>query len=142
MVIFLVATTDRLFQAIVSNNLTTKFLKEVFIPHVSARSIKFPTVKETMFKAVSQTQLNYRHSLLSVGQAGGIHGGDRLTWIIMENEDNFKYLQSVDWQFHVYGQATPSLRMLAHNSGITLHECAWTADLEKLGVPMHSNFSG
>lgn len=49
-----------------------------------------------MFQTVSQIGINYRESPLSEGAAGAVHGGDRLPWIQMaQNEDNFVPLGSL-----------------------------------------------
>lgn len=140
----LVATTDRLFKGIVQvmegKSLPAKFYKEVIIPHVFPKLVKFPRVKERLFKTISQTQLNYRSSMLSAGKIGDFHGGDRLPWVQTDFKDNFHHLKSVDWQFHVYGEATAALRQLADSSGILLHEEKWTKDMGKMGVLENSVF--
>ena len=141
----LVATTDRLFKGMVQvlegKNLPAKFYKEVIIPYVTPKLVKFPRVKERLFKRISQTQLNYRSSMLSAGKIGHLHGGDRLPWVQTGFKDNFQHLKSVDWQLHVYGEATAALRRLASSSGILLHEEKWTKDIaRKTGVLENSVF--
>ena len=61
---------------------------------------------------VSQTDVNYRGSPLSEGQLGSVRGGDRLPWVKMADIDNYASLTALDWQVHVYGEATEDLRRL------------------------------
>jgi 2-polyprenyl-6-methoxyphenol hydroxylase-like FAD-dependent oxidoreductase len=140
----LVATTDRFFKGAVQvmegKGLASAFYKEVFFPHLLPKLVKFPGAKEKLFKAVSQTQINYRGSLLSAGKAGAIHGGDRLPWVQTEGGDNFKPLQSVDWQLQLYGETTPSLRKFADKNAMVLHEVKWTPDVGKSGIQENSVF--
>jgi hypothetical protein len=43
-----------------------------------------------------------------------VHGGDRLPWVEPESPgtgaDNFTPLSSLDWQVHVYGEASAEIR--------------------------------
>jgi hypothetical protein len=60
-----------------------------------------------VFRTISQTTIHYRGSRLSVGVAGTVSGGDRLPWVPLDGaDDNSTPLASLDWQFHVYGDAT------------------------------------
>lgn len=140
----LVVTTDRLFKRIVKviegRSLSAKFYKEILIPHILSRFIKLPKIKKTIFKSMSQTQLNYRNSMLSAGKIGDFHGGDRLPWLQTETGDNFRYLQSVDWQLHVYGESTPALHQFANAFALPLYEEKWTTDMEKMGIVKNSVF--
>lgn len=53
---------------------------------------------------VSQTKIEYRVSALSEGQAYSIRAGDRLPWVMVEDEsDNHKSLSTLKWQAHTYG---------------------------------------
>ena len=71
-------------------------------------------LRRFMFRTISQTAVNYRGSRLSEGRAGTVHGGDRLPWVKPptngDGQDNFTPLTSLDWQVHVYGDATPELQ--------------------------------
>jgi hypothetical protein len=81
------------------------------------------------FRTISQTAVNYRASFLSVGAAGKVHGGDRLPWVRVgeqgADEFNFAALTSLDWQFHIYGDAAGDIRALADRRRIPLHVFAW-----------------
>jgi 2-polyprenyl-6-methoxyphenol hydroxylase-like FAD-dependent oxidoreductase len=140
----LVATTDRLFKGLVQviegKRLASAIYKEVIIPHILPKLVKFPGVREKLFKTMSQTQIHYRGSLLSAGKIGTIHGGDRLPWVQTDGGDNFKPLQSVDWQLHLYGETTPSLRKFAEKNALALHEVKWTPDVGRSGIQKNSVF--
>jgi hypothetical protein len=86
------------------------------------------------FRTISQTGIHYRRSTISAGKAGSIKGGDRLPWIPDDIGDNFTPLQSLDWQFHVYGAVTPSFRNGLASTGITLKVFKWRQDAEKAGL--------
>ena len=73
------------------------------MPHVWPHVMGFEWVRKALFRAVSQTRINYRGSALSVGEAGDVKGGDRLPWAGGEGVDNFAPLASLEWQVHVYG---------------------------------------
>ena len=72
--------------------------------------------------------INYRGSPLSRGTAGQVQGGDRLPWVAIEGADNFAPLASVDWQVHVYGEASAELRDWCAQKKLQLHVFAWKPD--------------
>ncbi|MED1558651.1 FAD-dependent monooxygenase [Bacillus paramycoides] len=130
----LVSTTDRAFTVVVSDGMGANAIKSV-VPYLLPIMTKLPTIRKKMFKIISQTQIHYQTSMLSEGSAGQVHGGDRLPWIQTDYGDNFDYLRSGDWQFHVYGEATQDLRKLAKYSAIPIHEIKWTTSMKDIGVP-------
>jgi len=66
---------------------------------------KFEAVRDFLFRTVSQIMINYRHCSFNAGEAGDIHGGDRLPWVVAEGTDNYEPLAHIVWQVHVYGGA-------------------------------------
>ncbi|OZB90669.1 FAD-dependent monooxygenase [Paenibacillus sp. XY044] len=136
----LVATTDRLFQSIVGGGILTSLVTETVIPYIVPLLLDVPKLRKMAFQRLSQTQIRYRDSILSSGASGSIHGGDRLPWIQTARGDNFAPLQSVDWQLHVYGQASQSLRRLSETTGIPLHEMGWTPSMKEAGMHPDSAF--
>ena len=78
--------------------------------------------------------MNYRHSSLSKGRAGRVHGGDRLPWVRRESEDNFAPLASLDWQVHVYGGAACNLQALCAELRLPLHVFTWHPELSRAGL--------
>ncbi|MFD2706672.1 FAD-dependent monooxygenase [Salibacterium lacus] len=136
----LVATTDQAFQRIAGDGMTSDFVRNVMIPRVIPWMTKNLPVKRQVFKTVSQIRIHYRNSGLSSGKAGRVQGGDRLPWLPGENGDNFRLLQSADWQLHVYGSASTELRRTAEDLGLPLHEPAWTSAGKEAGIPKHAMF--
>ncbi|MYM72459.1 NAD(P)-binding protein [Duganella sp. FT134W] len=118
----LVATTDRAFQMMVSQGAGGQLLREWLLPHLFPVLSGFGAARRTLFKTLSQIMIHYPDSPLSGGRAGDIIGGDRLPWVA----DNFRPLQSLDWQLHVYGQATPQLTAAAQALHLPLHAWPWT----------------
>ena len=107
----LVATTDRIFEAVVGRGCPARLVRTVFAPFVLPLALRFAAVRRAQFRLVSQTRIAYRASPLSDGSAGEVHAGDRLPWV--EGADNFAPLASLDWQVHVYGTAAAGLREFA-----------------------------
>lgn len=130
----LVATTDRLFQSLVGGGIMTSLVQDMVIPHIVPLLLDVPPIRKMAFERLSQTQIRYRDSMLSSGASGSVHGGDRLPWIQTAHGDNFEPLQSVDWQLHVYGQASPGLRRLSETTGIPLHDMGWTPSMKAAGM--------
>ena len=130
----LVETTDRIFTAAVSDGRLAQFIRTRIAPMLASTATRFPPLREFLFRTASQTRIHYRHSPLSSGQAGRVHGGDRLPWVADGATDNHAPLASIAWQVHVYGSAQPSLAQWAANHGIALHVFAWTERHGKAGL--------
>jgi hypothetical protein len=75
---------------------------------------------------------------LGEGQAGTVHGGDRLPWVKTDlngvDTDNFAPLASVDWQVHVYGHATPEVRAVCDSRKLPLHVFPWRPEVRRTGL--------
>jgi hypothetical protein len=79
--------------------------------------------------------VNYRRGPLSEGAAGDVWGGDRLPWVKLANgADNFTSLQTLDWQVHVYGEASPELSQACQARGLDLRRIPWAPGMRKTGV--------
>jgi hypothetical protein len=91
--------------------------------------------------------VNYRGSWLSQGHAGLVHGGDRLPWVqtisttpnrepraASVDRDNFATLRSLDWQVHVYGDASPPIRAACQRRRLALHAFAWRSGMRTSGL--------
>lgn len=120
----LVATTDRIFEVVVGRSFLARLVRTVIAPFVLPFALGFSAIRRAQFRLVSQTRIAYRRSPLSEGSVSGAHAGDRLPWV--EGIDNFAPLNSLEWQFHVYGTATPRLREVALRTKIPLNEWPWT----------------
>lgn len=130
----LVRTTDRAFQLFVGGGWSARFIRTVFIPHILPLLTSITRTRRRIFKLVSQTRIDYEKSALSEGRAGNVHGGDRLPWVSHDRADNFKPLESLDWQVHVYGSAQPELRAGTSELDIPLHVFDWSRTAEKAGL--------
>ncbi len=130
----LVATTDRVFQLVVSGGAGGQLLRHWLLPHVFPLLTGFAAARRAMFKTISQVQINYEHSALSAGRAGEILGGDRLPWVHTPSYDNFDPLQSMDWQLHVYGASSASLEAESDALGLPLHSFGWNQSAEHAGL--------
>jgi hypothetical protein len=128
----LVATTDRVFEAVVGRGLFPRLVRSVFAPLILPLALRFSAARRAQFRLVSQVRIAYPESPLSDGSAGTIHAGSRLPWV--EGADNFAPLESLDWQVHVYGVAAAGLREFATGAGLPLHQWPWTADARRAGL--------
>jgi 2-polyprenyl-6-methoxyphenol hydroxylase-like FAD-dependent oxidoreductase len=130
----LVATTDRAFTAVTSSGTLARFIRLHLVPLLLAPVYSFKAARSFMFRTVSQTAVNYRESSLSGGRAGTVHGGDRLPWVKLEDSDNFAPLTSLDWQVHVYGEATAELETACQDRKLPLHVFPWNAAARRSGL--------
>lgn len=131
----LVATTDQLFQLITGSGWGNTLFRETVLPHLAPFALGFAGVRTAAFRLVSQTRLHYSDSALSAGAAGEVHGGDRLPWVLLaEGTDNFAPLASADWQGHIYGVASQSLREAASAAALPLHEFDWAEAMAQAGL--------
>jgi len=119
----LVATTDRAFTSATSPGPIARRVRLDVVPLLFPRLVELTAVRRLMFRTISQTAVNYRESSLSEGQAGAVHGGDRLPWV----GDNFAPLTSLDWQIHVYGDAAP-------RGKLPLHVFSWRPEMGRAGL--------
>lgn len=125
----LVETTDRAFTGIVSRGVGGRFLRGFLAPHLFPVLLRFRAVRRLAFRTVSQTRITYRGGALGVGEAGGVHGGDRLPWVA--SAGNFAPLGSLDWQVHVYGTVGERLGAFAR---VPVHAFAWDRDARAAGL--------
>jgi 2-polyprenyl-6-methoxyphenol hydroxylase-like FAD-dependent oxidoreductase len=143
----LVETTDRAFTAVISDSAFARFVRTKAIPALAPGLFRLSPLRRFMFRTVSQITVNYRDSPLSRGEAGNLHGGDRLPWVKigqseqgLGDEDNFAALRSMDWQIHVYGDASPGLQALADGRKISLHVFPWNAGMRHAGLARNAAY--
>jgi 2-polyprenyl-6-methoxyphenol hydroxylase-like FAD-dependent oxidoreductase len=133
----LVATTDRAFTGITSSGAIARGVRLNIVPPLMSLLFKFATVRRFIFRRVSQTALNYRGSSLSQGHAGAVHGGDRLPWVKADFNgvgNNFISLTSLDWQVHVYGEATREIQAVCDDRKLPLHLFPWRQEMRRAGL--------
>jgi 2-polyprenyl-6-methoxyphenol hydroxylase-like FAD-dependent oxidoreductase len=130
----LVSTTDRLFRIVVQEGIPGEIVRTMLLPHLLPWLMGFSAIQKAQFRLVSQTRINYRQSPLSEGNAGALHGGDRLPWVDTDHEGNFAPLKSLTWQIHVYGKATEDLWQTAERHRLALHEFPWNERAHEAGL--------
>lgn len=135
----LVATTDRIFTLVTAEGGLARFLRLQLVPRVVPPLLSTKAMRRFLFRTASQTGINYRESRLSLGRAGGVQGGDRLPWIVLDEpasgyEDNHAPLAALDWQVHVYGEAEPALGDACRKRGLALHVFAWHDAMAEKGL--------
>jgi 2-polyprenyl-6-methoxyphenol hydroxylase-like FAD-dependent oxidoreductase len=131
----LVATTDRAFQFINRDGAVARFVRVRLVPLLLPALFGFRAMRRLMFLTISQTNVNYRGSALSVGSAGRVQAGDRLPWVRQQDgTDNFASLRSLDWQAHVYGEAHAEITRACAQAGLSLHRSPWSGAAGKAGI--------
>lgn len=108
------------------------------VPRVFPVLVRLRALRRFMFLAVSQTAINYRGSILSVGKLGSVHSGDRLPWVELDgssiSKDNFAVLDGREWQVHVYGVPAPGLAEACQALDLPLHAFAWRPAMRGAGL--------
>jgi 2-polyprenyl-6-methoxyphenol hydroxylase-like FAD-dependent oxidoreductase len=76
----LVKTTDRVFAFVNRRGRLAAIVRTRLMPMILPALFRSRVIRRALFRLVSQTQINYRHSPLSVGAIGSLRAGDRLPW--------------------------------------------------------------
>ncbi|HLZ77937.1 MAG TPA: hypothetical protein VKQ09_01255, partial [Sphingomonas sp.] len=98
---------------------------------------RFESFREWMFRTVSQIMIHYRDCPLNGGQAGDVHGGDRMPWI---DERHAAPLARMAWQVHVHGEAKPELAAWCRENGVPLHVFPWKPVLGEAGLAANAAY--
>ncbi len=130
----LVATTDRVFSFATADGVLADLVRTRIAPVVLPRALAFETVREFLFRTVSQIRVNYRGRALSAGSAGRVHGGDRLPWVRAAGLDNYDSLNTLEWQVHVYGQASAQLEAWCRQRELALNVFAFAPEHAAAGL--------
>ncbi len=113
----LLATTDRAFKLVVSDNWIAGLLRTKVIARIAAFAMSIGRVRSLAFRTVSQTGINYRKSPLAL-TTGDLpstapQGGDRFPWMHLSFsqgtpiEDSFHRLDDTCFNLIVAGQTVP-----------------------------------
>src|SRR4029453_19204245 len=105
----LVKTTDQAFTAVTSSGPVARFLRLNVVPALMPLLFASKPMRRGLYPPIAQTKVNYRGSPLRGGHLGSVRGGDRLPWVKTFDIDNYASLTALDWQVHVYGEATDDL---------------------------------
>jgi len=100
----------------------------------------FGSVREFMFRTVSQTTLTYKDSPISAGHAGKVKGGDRLPWVKTADSDNYEPLRKIGWQLHVYGAPHDDLQSWCGKRGVELNVFAWASEYKEAGFAKNAAY--
>ncbi len=134
----LVATTDQAFTLATLPGPLARQVRLNLAPRLISRLSHGDAARRFMFRTVSQTLVEYRKSALSHGAAGRVMGGDRLPWTGPESGlaggDNFTPLASLDWQVHVYGEASQAVQELCALRRLALREFPWRDAFWRVGL--------
>jgi 2-polyprenyl-6-methoxyphenol hydroxylase-like FAD-dependent oxidoreductase len=132
----LVATTDRAFTSVTSSGAMARLIRLHVAPLLVPLLFAFKATRRMMFRRVSQTEIDYEGSSMSVGWTETVEGGDRLPWVQHADGagDNFAPLRSLEWQVHVYGDAARELRALCEARRLPLHVFPWRGEMRRTGL--------
>jgi hypothetical protein len=127
-------TTDRVFTLATAQGRIANILRTRVVPIALPTLTKFEAVRDFLFRTVSQIMIDYRHCSLNAGEAGDIHGGDRLPWVAADGIDNYEPLAHMVWQVHIYGRAKRDLAAWCEEYDVPLHVFAWRSEYEAAGI--------
>ena len=132
----LVASTDRAFVFTTRDGPIARFVRIRLLPALLPAAMRFAWLRRIMFRTVSQTSIEYRHSPLSTGGFGRVRAGDRLPWVPRAGDraGNFASLRDRRWQVHVYGAASDALRRVCEAAGVEVHVIPWTRECARKGL--------
>jgi hypothetical protein len=127
----LLATTDRAFRGVVSENRVAGMLRTRIVPRVAAFAMKRRQVQRAAFQTISQIGIRYRESSLSqnLGDMRGSapHAGDRFPWLRLKFhaqgpcEDLFQKLDDTRFNLLLIGQPAPSAASLGLGDLLQVH---------------------
>jgi 2-polyprenyl-6-methoxyphenol hydroxylase-like FAD-dependent oxidoreductase len=144
----LLATTDRAFQMVVTDNWIASLFRTSIIARVAARAMKIQRVRNLAFRTISQIGIRYRKSPLSQTLAGlpksAPVAGDRFPWMQLKlraggpAEDLFQQLDDTRFNLLVMGQPAPAAGMPGLGDLLGVHaipdEAANSAELGRVGI--------
>jgi len=135
----LVQTTDKAFRFVSSTGAVAQQVRQRVVPNMVPMLFRAASVRNLLFRTVSQTAINYPDSALSIGKAGEIKGGDRLPWVKFASagahkKDNFESLKTLRWQVHCYGKTTDEIKELCAEKHVKLHVFPHNAMAKKAGI--------
>jgi 2-polyprenyl-6-methoxyphenol hydroxylase-like FAD-dependent oxidoreductase len=130
----LVRTTDRFFNVAAAEGHFAEVVRTRVAPLILPQIVKMGALREWIFRTVSQITLNYRSKGLDQGQAGPVHGGDRMPWLKLGESDNYAAFKQIGWQVHVFGGAKDELRRWCEGRGVSLHVHPWAEPMQDSGL--------
>ena len=127
----LLATTDRAFRLVVSENWLAGIFRTRIVANIAALAMTQERVRKLAFRALSQTGIAYRQSPLSQNLDGvaesAPRAGDRFPWLRLRfrtdgpREDLFQRLDDTRFNLLVIGQPSPSKERLGLGDLLEVH---------------------
>jgi len=136
----LVATTDRVFAFATADGPMADTLRTRIAPLVIPTIMRIKALRRYILRVVGQIAIHYRSGPLSVGKAGGVHGGDRLPWVAIDGVDNFASFSGTTWQVHVYGTPSQDIVGWCADRGLRLQVFDWRAEHEAAGLKKDATY--
>jgi 2-polyprenyl-6-methoxyphenol hydroxylase-like FAD-dependent oxidoreductase len=132
----LVHTTDRAFTFVSRDGPLARLVRTRAAPALVPRVFATEAGRRLAFRTLSQVGIHYRGCPLSAGNAGRVHGGDRLPWVALPGDsrgDNFSALRSLRWQMHVYGRTDGAAERYCRDRRFELHVFPWRPEMARAG---------
>ncbi|MGE7367666.1 FAD-dependent monooxygenase [Neorhizobium sp. NPDC001467] len=131
----LVRTTDQAFSLATADGGLAQFVRKRLVPLLMPMAVQIEPLREFVFRTLSQLMIHYRGDYLSRGEAGDVHGGDRLPWFDLgDGRSNHDGFRDLCWQVHVYGYAGSDVEEWCRESGLPLHVFPWQSAFEEAGI--------
>jgi 2-polyprenyl-6-methoxyphenol hydroxylase-like FAD-dependent oxidoreductase len=134
----LLETTDRAFQAVISDNWMASMFRTQIIGRVAGLAMTLRRVQQRAFRTVSQIGIAYRESPLSQTLPGTDakppQAGDRFPWLHLRWDANaapsdlFERLDDTRFNLLVIGQPAPTRDQLGCGDLLQIHEVPSNAD--------------
>jgi hypothetical protein len=134
----LVKTTDQAFTIATAPGELANLVRVWVAPVVIPAALNFEASRQWAFETVSQIGVSYRHSPLSEGKAGRVHGGDRLPWVVAGGIDNHQPLAKAIWQAQIYGVARPELAAACADNRLPLQVIPWAPQHGHAGLTQNA----
>jgi hypothetical protein len=123
----LVKTTDQAFTIATVQGGFADLIRLWIAPVVIPAALSFEALREWAFRTVSQVGVNFRHSTLSEGKAGEVHGGDRLPWAVWTTTKRWPNRSG-------RRNASPELSYWSTERRLPLHVFSWAAEYARAGL--------
>lgn len=123
----LLRSTDAAFGVVSAKSFVARLLRRFLVPTLFKLADRFSFLQRFLFRQISQTSIEYRHSPLSRDGdlVGSVQAGDRLPWV----DDNFDALVSCDWQVHIYGDS-----FVGHWDTVPVHRFPYGEKAAEVGL--------
>ena len=129
----LVHTTDRIFMLATAEGRLAEIIRTRVVPIVFPAVTRFGFFRGFLFRTVSQIMINCTTVPLSEGRAGGVRGGDRLPWVMVDGRDNYRFAECHGLAGARLRRRGDALRSWCRQQGLPLRELAWRPQYGEAG---------